>query len=263
MSDEQDYSNNKSSNKKHLRKQIEAQKRAKKDKNDEDIEENEDEEEEDDDENNENNENNENKDNDKNKDDDNDDEESDDEDDKKSNSKNVKELSKLNISNESSSVFGNTSSVFGNTSSVFGNTSSVFGNTNLNSNSNSLFANTNLNSPFSGVETIQDNFGFNTQVTEFDQELENEIHIYKLLNRKKSNHFNTVIKGLKYLGDKELKELLSKMKKKFGIGGHIGMMEDIDEKEEILFLQGNYSEKVMAFLIKELKRAECYFVLHD
>jgi translation initiation factor 1 (eIF-1/SUI1) len=249
MSDEQDYSNNKSSNKKHLRKQIEAQKRAKKDKNDEDIEENEDEEEEDDDENNENNENNENKDNDKNKDDDNDDEESDDEDDKKSNSKNVKELSKLNISNESSSVFGNTSS--------------VFGNTNLNSNSNSLFANTNLNSPFSGVETIQDNFGFNTQVTEFDQELENEIHIYKLLNRKKSNHFNTVIKGLKYLGDKELKELLSKMKKKFGIGGHIGMMEDIDEKEEILFLQGNYSEKVMAFLIKELKRAECYFVLHD
>lgn len=246
MSDEQDYSTNKSSNKKHLRKQIEAQKRAKKDKNEE-IEE-----EEEDDNNEKTDENNKDKDKDKDEDEESESEDEDeDEDDKKSNSKNVKELSKLNISNESSSLFGNTSSVFGNTS------------LNLNSNSNSLFANTNLNSPFSGVETIQDNFGFTNQVTEFDQELENEIHIYKLLNRKKSNHFNTVIKGLKYLGDKELKELLSKMKKKFGIGGHIGMMEDIDEKEEILFLQGNYSEKVMAFLIKELKRAECYFVLHD
>ena len=42
-------------------------------------------------------------------------------------------------------------------------------------NTNSVFANTNLNSPFVGVETIQDNFGFTNQVTEFDQELENEI----------------------------------------------------------------------------------------
>ena len=249
MSDEQDYSNNKSSNKKHLRKQIEAQKRAKKDKN-EDIEEEEEEEEEKNSQDNNNEKNDENK-KDKDLDEDSDEDSDEDLDKKKLNSKNVKELSKLNISNESSS------------SSLFSNTNSVFGNLNSNSNSNSLFANTNLNSPFSGVETIQDNFGFTTQVTEFDQELENEIHIYKLLNRKKSNHFNTVIKGLKYLGDKELKELLSKMKKKFGVGGHIGMMEDIDENDDILFLQGNYSEKAMAFLIKELKRAECYFILHD
>ncbi len=246
---EQDY-NNKSSNKKHLRKQIEAQKRAKKDKNDEEnIEE--DVKDDDDENSQDNNEKNDKKDED---DEDEDDEDEDDEDDKKLNNKNVKESSKLNISNESSSVFGNTSSVFGNTSS-----NSVFGNTN----SNSLFGNTNLNSPFSSVETVQDNFGFTNNTTEFDQELENEIHIYKLLNRKKTNHYNTVIKGLKYLGEKRMKELLGMMKKKFGIGGHIGMMEDIDEKEEVIFLQGNYATKAIDFLIKELKRAECYFILHD
>jgi translation initiation factor 1 (eIF-1/SUI1) len=130
-------------------------------------------------------------------------------------------------------------------------------------NTNSVFGNSSLNSPFSTVETVQDNFGFTNNTTEFDQELENEIHIYKLLNRKKTNHYNTVIKGLKYLGEKKMKELLGQMKKKFGIGGHIGMMEDIDEKEEIIFLQGNCAVKAMDFLIKELKRAECYFILHD
>ncbi len=139
----------------------------------------------------------------------------------------------------------------------------------VNTSITSPFANSNSNSnqfgsPFSpfAQSSSTNNFNFVNNESTFAQEMEKEIHIYKVLNKKRANHYNAVIQGLSYLGKDKIKELLSKIKKKFGVGGFYKIIEDIDDKEECLFFSGNYAEKIMDFLIKELDRDESYFILH-
>ena len=134
-----------------------------------------------------------------------------------------------------------------------------------NSELNSPFSQTSsFNSPFSTKDTdISNNFDFENPKTEFDEQIENLIDIYKVINRKRSNHYNTIVKGLNYLEKDKLKTVMSKIKKSLGIGGAEINSEDIDPDNKVILFQGDFAQKIKDILVKELKRDEYYFNIHE
>jgi translation initiation factor 1 (eIF-1/SUI1) len=119
-----------------------------------------------------------------------------------------------------------------------------------------------FNSPFS-TSDISNNFDFENPKTEFDEQIENLIDIYKVINRKRANHYNTIVKGLSYLEKDKLKTVMSKIKKSLGIGGAEINSEDIDPDNKVILFQGDFAKKIKDILVKELKRDEYYFNIHE
>ncbi len=104
-----------------------------------------------------------------------------------------------------------------------------------------------------------DSFTFVNPEQELKNELDTEIHIYKLMRKNKNNRFDTIVKGLGITDLSRLKELLSKAKKKFGIGGSISKEED----ETVLVFSGDYVDEIKDFLVQELGRDPRYIITHN
>ncbi len=96
---------------------------------------------------------------------------------------------------------------------------------------------------------------------EFNTNTSQEIHVHAVLRPKKTNKFDTVVTGL-CLDNSSLKELLSKIKTKFGIGGSIAIREDFDTKPILVFM-GNYVDEIQMYLAKELKKDIRFIIAHN
>lgn len=110
------------------------------------------------------------------------------------------------------------------------------------------------------MENNNNDFNFYNAETDLNLQYDNEINIHKQLRRGKK--YQTVVQGLKFKNQEEAKEFLKSMKKKIGIGGCLKKMEDIDDQNEVFLFNGDYSEKIKEFLVKDYNKSEDFIKFH-
>jgi len=105
------------------------------------------------------------------------------------------------------------------------------------------------------------NFDDDSLNNNFNINFNDEIHIHKhMRNAKKCT---TIISGLEFKDSKDEKEFLSKVKNKFGIGGCLKSVEEINDKNLVYIFMGDYREKIKQFLIKEYDKDESCIKIHS
>lgn len=105
------------------------------------------------------------------------------------------------------------------------------------------------------------NLNFYKPEDDLDYQFDNDIHIHKHM-RGGGKKCNTIISGLNFKNKEETKEFLSKITKKFGIGGCQKIVTEIDEKNTVLVFTGDYREKIKTLLIEEYNKDEESIKIH-
>ena len=85
-----------------------------------------------------------------------------------------------------------------------------------------------------------------------------EIHMYK---QKIGNKCVTIIQGLIFKTEKEQTQILTAIKKKFGIGGCYKIVSQNETTKSYLF-NGYYGDKIKKYLVDELKIDEANITSH-
>ena len=103
------------------------------------------------------------------------------------------------------------------------------------------------------------NFNFYNPENDLITKFNKDIHIHK--NMRGTKKCTTIISGL-YFSKEETKDFLSKIKKKFGIGGCEKMVEEVDTKNSVLVFMGDYREKIKNLLIEEYNKEDESIFIH-
>jgi len=116
--------------------------------------------------------------------------------------------------------------------------------------------NINLNNNFDDFDDFDK---FNNE-NNFDVDFGEDIHIHKYIRNAKK--CTTIISGLEFKDPKDVKDFLSKVKIKFGIGGCQKTIEEISTKNLVYVFMGDYREKIKQFLVKEYNKDESCIKIH-
>ena len=108
------------------------------------------------------------------------------------------------------------------------------------------------------VNSFNNNF-YNPE-TEINTNYDNEIHIHR--QSRNVRKCKTIIQGLVFKTKEENKLFISKISKKFGIGGCQKMMDDIDKDKIVFVFDGDCRDKVKDILILEYGKDEDYIKYH-
>lgn len=91
-------------------------------------------------------------------------------------------------------------------------------------------------------------------------ELDDNIHMYKQTRGRKCN---TIISGLKLNDKAEIKNFISKIKKKYGAGGCHKMVPEINKINLVFVFTGDLREKIKKILIDEYQKSELSIEIHS
>ena len=104
------------------------------------------------------------------------------------------------------------------------------------------------------------NFDDFNNTNNFDVDFGEDIHIHKYIRNAKK--CTTIISGLEFKDPKDVKDFLTKVKVKFGIGGCQKTVEEISSKNLVYVFMGDYREKIKQFLVKEYNKDESCIKIH-
>jgi len=93
-----------------------------------------------------------------------------------------------------------------------------------------------------------------------DNNFNDNIHIYKQIRN--ARKCQTIINGLTFKNPQDEKEFLSKVTKKFGIGGCKKKVEEINSHNLVYVFMGDYRDKIKQFLIKEYNKEDSCISIH-
>ena len=105
--------------------------------------------------------------------------------------------------------------------------------------------------------TNMDDF-FNAE-DELREEFDFKIHIHKQLRGRKCM---SIIQGLSFNSKEESKTFLSTITKKFGIGGCLKKLDNIDESNEVFVFTGDCREKLKELLVSDYSKTSDNIILH-
>ena len=94
---------------------------------------------------------------------------------------------------------------------------------------------------------------------DFDLDVTTDIHIHV---QKRGKNFDTIISGLKFASGSEIKAFVSKIKKKYGVGGCNKQINELGKISSIFVFTGDCREKIQKLLIEEYKYSKSMIKIH-
>lgn len=112
-----------------------------------------------------------------------------------------------------------------------------------------------------GIYNPENDFNaFYNPANDLNTKYDNEIHIYK--HARNGKKCTTIIKGLNFTEKIDIKNFLSKIKKKFGIAGCQKILTNVDETSEVFVFSGDYREKIKTLLIESYNKEDDFIKIH-